>query len=361
MPISKKKADDYELLLSEARRCMEIGLNFSSSEIPSYILQSWRRSRSHGILKTDNKLTPTGQDFMLDEGDRNLASVVGDEIESIWESFGGDNWVVYCTNAQALIIKAKHGANSASKSYAIEVGRRIQEVDIGTTAPSLALREKQSITLTASEHYLDEFQDMFCCAAPVWGPWGKIIGTLNITGSEDFRSRLVEKKIATAAMKIENRLFLEAHDNSDILRIHFDVDFITSHLAGLIAVNEYGDILSATQNALEMLEDIDPILKRYSINDIFHSEIVATGSYLLKSTMRNGVFFYIQSQQNKQDADLVEKYGVRSGGSVRELSDLHIMETIRKCGGNISKAAEILGLSRTTLYRVQQRQKPPVC
>ena len=76
--------------------------------------------------------------------------------------------------------------------------------------------------------------------------------------------------------------------------------------------------------------------------------------------MRNGVVFYIQSYQKDPGAslDVVEKSGVRSGGSVRELSDLHILETIKRSGGNISKAAEQLELSRTTLYRVLHRQRP---
>nr|WP_237143859.1 helix-turn-helix domain-containing protein [Pseudomonas fluorescens] len=255
---------------------------------------------------------------------------------------------------------AKHGSNPVSKSYAMHVGRRIQEADIGTTAPSLALKEKKFIALSAAEHYLEEFKNMFCCASPIWGPWGKIVGTLNITGSENFRSRLIEKKIQTAAMKIENRIFLETHKNNEILKIHFDQEFINTHLAGLISVNAYGDILSATRNALEMLEDIDPIHKQQSIGDIFLGDIVPTGEYCLKSAMRNGVVFYIQSYQKDPGAslDVVEKSGVRSGGSVRELSDLHILETIKRSGGNISKAAEQLELSRTTLYRVLHRQRP---
>lgn len=356
----RNKISKYEARLLAAKLNMQAGLNFVEQDIPSHIISSWRRSRSHGILTTDEKLIAADQArYVIDDNDRYLAEVVGDEIEAIWDSFGGDNWVVYCTNSQALIIKAKHGSNPFSKSYAINEGLRIQECDIGTTAPSLALKEKQSLTLTAAEHYLEEFKNMFCCAAPIWGPWGKILGTLNITGSENFRSRLVEKKIQTAAMKIENRLFIDTHKNNQILKIHFDQEFINSHLAGLIAINEFGDILSASRNSLELLEDIDPIHKRHDIGDIFFSDIVPTGQYCLKSTMRNGVVFYIQNHQNDgaRPMDFMAAHGVRSGGSVRELSDLHVIETVKRTNGNISKAAEKLGLSRTTIYRVLHRQR----
>nr|WP_237613593.1 helix-turn-helix domain-containing protein [Pseudomonas syringae] len=37
---------------------------------------------------------------------------------------------------------------------------------------------------------------------------------------------------------------------------------------------------------------------------------------------------------------------------MRDRSAQHVLEVVRQCGGNISQAARVLGLSRTTLYRV---------
>nr|WP_172689822.1 hypothetical protein [Pseudomonas fluorescens] len=109
MPANQSHIPDYESLLLEAKRSMEADLNFASPRIPNYILQSWRRSRSYGILTTDEKLICATYDHsQVDEIDRYLAEVAGDEIDAIWDSFGGENWVVYCTNAQALITGSSH-------------------------------------------------------------------------------------------------------------------------------------------------------------------------------------------------------------------------------------------------------------
>lgn len=347
----------YKNVLMAAKRAIESGKAFDDSTIPKYLVQSWLRSRSHGLLLADRRLVDKGYSpHLLNESDRYLSTVVGEEIEAIWDSFGGENWVAYCTNALGVIIRAKHGSNPASRGFALHVGRRIQEIDIGTTAPSCALREKTPITLIGAEHYLDEFQNMFCCAVPLWGAWGKVVGILNVTGSEEFKSRLVERKLLSAAVKIENRLFLEAHQENNVFRIHYDPDFIDTHLAGLVALNGFGDVLSVTRNALEMFDQVDPLHKLCNVGDLFYGDFVVAGDYCLKSNMKNGIVLFTKSCNDKSVAILNDSATVRSSGSLRDLSDLHVLETIKKAGGNISKAADILGLSRTTLYRVLSRQ-----
>jgi len=46
---------------------------------------------------------------------------------------------------------------------------------------------------------------------------------------------------------------------------------------------------------------------------------------------------------------------VPTGTSLRELEDRHIQKVIQSCGGNISAAARVLGISRATLYRRLRR------
>ncbi|MCE0777562.1 helix-turn-helix domain-containing protein [Pseudomonas sp. NMI542_15] len=206
-------------------------------------------------------------------------------------------------------------------------------------------------------HFFDDYVDMFCCSAPIWGAWGKMVGVLNISGHEAFKSKIVESKIYSAAMKIENRIFIDSHKNNPIYQIHYDPDFISTHLSGLIATNKISDILSATQNAIGMLDDINPLRKRYSLKDIFTNDFIAASGYCLKTQMRSGVVLYVRSLDDDNSGALCNKAAIRSNGSVRDLSELHILETIKKCGGNISKSAKSLGVSRTTLYRVLSKKR----
>lgn len=349
---NEASADDYSQRLRAAKRDIAHGIAVTDPAIDPYLLASWQRSHASGLSTGDQLLTAADHpQFIIDDADRDFSAIVGQEIEAIWDSFGGEHWAVYCTNAQGLIVRVRHGTNPASRTFALHVGRRIQECDVGTTAPACALHSLRPVTLVGAEHYLEEFADLFCCAVPVWGPWGTPVGVLNVTGSETFKSRLVEQKLQSAAIKIENRLFLAAHRANTLFRIHYDAEFIDTHLAGLVAVNAFGDILSASRNAVHMLDQVDLFGRRCNLAELFVDGFVATEGYCLKTRLHNGIVFYTKACHA---TEWIEP-SVGDSGSLRDMSQLHVLDVIRQCGGNISRAAKVLGLSRTTLYRTMKR------
>lgn len=143
------------------------------------------------------------------------------------------------------------------------------------------MHEKRAVALIGAEHYLDAFANLNCFVMPIWGAWSNIVGVINITGSEEFKSPLIAKKLTTAASKIENRLFFEAHRENNIFKIHYDADFIDTHLGGLVAINAFGDILSATRHALEMLDPLDPFGKRCNVSELFFGDFSIVDDYCL--------------------------------------------------------------------------------
>lgn len=253
------KPYDYSDRVMRAKELIDAGHEVSDSLVPRYLVESWQRSHDLGV-RIDDHLEPScfTQRILSDE-DRVLSSIVGDEIDAIWNSFGGEHWAVYCTSPEGLITRARHGTNPHSEAYVLHVGRRIQERDVGTTAPACAYHAKRPIMLSGNEHFLNEFSHLFCCAVPIWGAWGEIVGVLNVTGSEEFKSKLVRNMLTTASIKIQNRIFLQTHRDARIFKFHFDAEFVDTHHAGLIATTSKGDVISATYNALEMLDPIDPI------------------------------------------------------------------------------------------------------
>jgi transcriptional regulator of acetoin/glycerol metabolism len=346
----------YSDRLRAAKDAIVAGTDVAHMGIAEHLLASWQRSLGYGIHPSDRLLaSPDSQSFVIDDQDRYLSAVVGQEIDSVWNSFGGENWVVYVTNEQGVIIRARHGSNPASRAFALQVGRRLNEADIGTTAPSCALQERRPMTLVGAEHYLSEFAQLFCCAAPIWGPWGTIMGVMNITGSEEFKSALVEKKLFSAAVKVENRLFMDAHRSNQVIRIHYDPEFIDTHHAGLVAINGYGDILSLTRNAAEMLDHIDPFHQRCNLADLFLDDLLIDGQ-CFEAQLKNGIVFYTRGILAGSSPDASVPFVVRRMATLRDRSELHILETLAKTEGNVSKAAQILGVSRNTLYRVLKKQ-----
>ncbi|URD45390.1 hypothetical protein M6G63_25555 (plasmid) [Pseudomonas sp. BYT-5] len=328
----------------------------SQGSIPEYLVSSWQRSKKYGIHPKDEKLQTLGfRQFTLSDSDQNLARVVGREIDAIWDSFGGRNWVVYATNNQGIIIRARHGSDPDPRLFSLNVGRRVSESDLGTTAPSCAAHEKIPITLIGAEHYLNEFANLFCCAVPLWGPTGNIIGVLNITGGEEFRSALVQKKLQAAAIKLENRIFLDSYRENLIYKIHYDTDFLDTHMAGLIAVDNEANIISITRTALEMLDGINPLKKRHNLKEILSIEEIDNSGYAWSTRFSNGIVFFMK----KVPADSIDlalrDSAFRKSGAMKDLTDIHVMETVKNCDGNVSKAARVLKISRTTVYRLMKR------
>ncbi|MDF7673618.1 helix-turn-helix domain-containing protein [Acetobacteraceae bacterium ESL0709] len=349
---------DYKRLLHNTKQQIGRGLTVQNAAIPPFLIQSWQRSHGYGLSPDDQCLTGKAYfSYPLSESDRYLASIVGQEIDAIWDSFGGANWVVYCTNIKSLIIRTKQGTNPASRTFAMHTGRRIQECDLGTNAPNCAIQEGIPIFLSGSEHYLEEFEDLFCCSVPLWGAWGKIIGALNITGNETFKSKLVEKKLLTAATKITNQLFLETHHTSQIFRFHYDAGFIDTHMAGLIATTESGDIVATNHNGMEMIDPINPFRKRYRMSDLLRGRIVTSNRYCSKVSLPNGIILYLKSHEASENNSFITTPPIAATDALCDIRDLYILEVIKKAGGNISKAAHILGISRTTLYRSLHRSQ----
>lgn len=103
-----------------SKRSVIDGIPTADPTGPAYLLQSWKRSVEFGVRSDDHLLQSANfPQLVMDDHDRWLSEVVGEEIDGIWDSFGGEHWVVYCINAQALIIRARHGTNPTSRAFAL--------------------------------------------------------------------------------------------------------------------------------------------------------------------------------------------------------------------------------------------------
>ncbi|HBS79293.1 MAG TPA: Fis family transcriptional regulator [Pseudomonas sp.] len=238
--------------LDGARRRLMDGKALPAGLLPEPVARSWERSRDAGLDPWEHRLlNADAQIFTLDEVDRNLASCVKPEIQPLWQVFGGQFWTLFCVNAKGVIIHAQHAVEDTPLN-ALQVGRRIHEADIGTTAPSRTLAEKQPIILHGKHHYLSEFDRFFCASVPVNGVDGQMIGAIDITGIGERNARGVLDQLRITAMAIENRLYANLK-NCRILSLQHDPRLIGTPLQGLLAMDGEGRILAANGTARRLL------------------------------------------------------------------------------------------------------------
>lgn len=240
------------LCLEGVRRRLWDGEPLPAGLLPNPVARSWERSRDAGLRPWDHRLINSDAPiFSLDEVDQALAVCVKPEIERLWQVFGGQSWTLFCVNTQGVIVHAQH-ATGAGSLDALQVGRRIHEADIGTTAPSCALAENQPIILLGGHHYLSEFERFFCVSVPVYGVHGQLVGALDITGIGERNARAVLEQMRVTAMATENRLYANL-TNCQILSLQHDPRMIGTPLQGLLALDDQGRILAANGMAQRLL------------------------------------------------------------------------------------------------------------
>ena len=169
--------------LRDARHRFSEGAPLPLGLVPDPIAQSWARSRASGLLpwhswqaKLDDQL------HTLDEADLRLAACVRPELDRLWQQIGGSSWTLFCVNPQGVIVHARQSRQLDGPLLPLQIGRRIQEVDLGTTAPACTLAEGVPMVVIGHQHYLSELEHVFCVSVPVRGLGGEIIGALDITG-----------------------------------------------------------------------------------------------------------------------------------------------------------------------------------
>lgn len=238
--------------LAGARRRLFEGAPLPAGLLPEPVARSWERSRDAGLSPWEARLhRPDVTLFDLDDSDRQLGACVQPEIERLWQVFGGQSWTLFCVNTRGVIVQARH-AGSTDALEPLQIGRRVHEADIGTTAPSCTLAEDQPVVLHGWQHYLSEFERFFCVSMPVHGVHGELIGALDITGIGERNAQAVLDQLRLAAMATENRLFAHLGD-CRILSLQHDPRLIGTPLQGLLALDGDGQIRAANATARRLL------------------------------------------------------------------------------------------------------------
>ncbi|MCF5225642.1 sigma-54-dependent Fis family transcriptional regulator [Pseudomonas syringae] len=239
--------------LRHARHRFVEGAPLPFGLVPEAIAQSWARSRASGLLPWNTwQAERDDQLQILDAADLRLADCVRPEIDRLWQQIGGSSWTLFCVNPQGVIVYARQARQLDGPLFPLQIGRRIQEADIGTTAPACTLAEGGPMVVIGNQHYLSELEHVFCVSVPVRGLGGEIIGALDITGVGERQAGAVLEQLSHAAMAAENRLFAGL-DDCRILSLQHDPRLLGTPLQGLLAIDQAGRIRNANRAAQRLL------------------------------------------------------------------------------------------------------------
>ncbi len=151
---------------------------------------------------------------------------------------------------------ADTAASQALADEGLTIGSRWNEAIVGTNGIGTCIAAGKPITVAGRSHFNQTLKKYTCSAGPIFSPDGRIVGVLDISGratagssEHSFAYHIVRE----AASAISTALFRKRHQNDCVVVLSRDPQMMPLALNALIATDEAGRVLGATQEALSFL------------------------------------------------------------------------------------------------------------
>ncbi|RQO63544.1 Fis family transcriptional regulator [Paucibacter sp. KBW04] len=351
------------------------------------VLQSWHRCLRAG-LEPEQSLQPEPVSALrLDSAlrrSRLLIKAAAPEMQQLEQALDGTACRILLVDAEGLVLRKGQGqrAEGAERAQAsvlgavARLGVNVSEAALGTNAPALVLRSGRACSVTAGEHFFSGIAPLHCTAAPIHDAQGRLAGALNLavdTRSGGFRFEPAAL-VGMVAAAIENRLLCAQSQALIVLEFQLSREGLGSAFSALAGVSPEGQVLwlnAVAQSlsggpaeggvAVEGLLGLSAARLRAMLGAAPCQVLLPNGLRLwMRASLGPGTRLAAQEELAVAPAPVahpavcVEEAPARLLDRNREL----ILATVAQCGGNISLAAQRLGISRGRIYRQLTTQPP---
>ena len=218
--------------------------------------RSWERSQRYGIRTRDRVLfdAPVAvRPGQLRDYGGSLLDAARPEMEQLHASLAPRDWVLACIDLDGVVLSSMGKSNGASQelNQVFRQGAQFLETLVGTTAPSCALAEQESVIIAGSEHYLEEARAFTCMATPIFGVDGGIVGVLDASRKGVETSLYTLESLVIAARAIERRLFSQL-GSVLLVHLHGRLDILGTPMEGLLAFDQAGQLKGANRIAHQL-------------------------------------------------------------------------------------------------------------
>lgn len=372
------------------------------------VIQSWTRCSALRLQAKRsvvfNPVTPSRLHATLGRN-RTLIEASQQELKGMEASLAGTECRLLLTDRDGVIVHATHNplaAHSPVLNQVARVGINISETAIGTSAPGIVAKTGQACTVSGAEHFFEVVHSVQCAAAPIRDIHGQLAGVLDLSIESASFGFDAASMVGLYATSIENRLMRVQSTNHVVIQFQSDPSLIHTPLQGLGGVS--GDGRIAWLNGIgARLVGQQPGTPPQMAEDVIGLNLqtllsLTTFSAPIELRLPNGLGIWLRAVLQAPDGatrptsvaarptpvspaarapvdhglpamgqplpalvpdDPDDGEGVATPATPTTLTAHRraLMEkTLAACGGNVSKAARQLGVSRGTLYRQLQRQ-----
>lgn len=338
--------------------------------IEPWIAQSWQRCLSQGQRPTDPvsfEAVSAQAMRQASEANRTLVQAARPILKQLGRALTDTRYFAILTNHAGVVIDVDGPIDRSDPRATVitRIGVDLSEQSVGTTAISAALREQHSVWLHRGEHFFNDTSVYSCAGAPLFGPDGRCVGMLDLTGIEAAERPELRHLATHSARSIENALVLQ-RPHQLLLRLNWSGLPLGDDSDALITLDADGLISAANHAARELLPQLAmaadmPIHGR----DIFALPIdmlfdaARRGSNPIEVPLWSGLRLQVRSLLAGHPASALNATRWPSAPlaadpaarPLREVETRLIRKAVEDARGNVAQAARTLGISRATVYR----------
>jgi transcriptional regulator of acetoin/glycerol metabolism len=351
-------------VLQEGRSVTDVLVNHWYDS--AWIERSWRRCLAHGLQPQENvafDVIPSQALRRVEEANHTLITAARPVLESLGRAIASTRYFAILTNDEGVVVDA-HGPVDRSDrraSVITRIGVDLSERSVGTTAIGAVLAELQPVWLHRGEHFFQQTSCYSCAGAPLFGPDGRCVGMLDLTGIDATERPELKHLVSQAARSIENALTL-SQPHRLVLRLNWPGRMLGDDDDGIVCLDRDGWVTGSNAAARQMV----PTLASAPHGAVHCSELFAQPwepLFDLAAHSGEPAPVEVPLWSGLRLTALPQTSGMSQAPSgsrlpLRDVEIALIRKAVSDARGNVMEAARALGISRATVYR-KLSQKPP--
>jgi transcriptional regulator of acetoin/glycerol metabolism len=351
--------------IDRARRAVMVE-NRSASEVMldsgpelGWIERSWRRCLANG-QRPDQRVVfdvlPAQAARRTEEANQTLLQAARPVLEKLGRAIAHSRYFAILTDAQGVVVDVNGPIDRGDRRARLitRIGVDLSERAVGTTAIGAVLAELHPVWLHRGEHFFDDTSVYSCAGAPLFGPEGRCVGMLDLTGIDAPERPELKHLVSQSARSIENALVLNrAH--ALLLRLNWPGRAIGGDTDGLVCLDADGGVVCANATARQMISQ----LAAPAPAGLHCSELFAMPWEMLfdlsgrvgavEVPLWSGLTLQVLAQA--PGASPAPRTLPERRLPLKDLETALIRKAVDEARGNVLQAARALGISRATVYR----------
>lgn len=298
----------------------------SSAAASSPIAASWRRCLDLHQLQPEERRKPVRVDEAVFRSAReragHLVFACSEEVDRLYQTVGRSGCCILLSDRDGVVLdrRGAPGDDADFRDLGLWPQTVWSEASVGTNGIGTALADQRAVMIHRDQHFLSANTELSCVTAPIRDHLGRVAAALDISTCRndvtDMTLAILSQAVRDTAVRVEATLFRLAFPGARIIM----VPTASAGSVALLAVDGDDLVLGATRAARFALKLDDQRIAQ----GLPASDALCEGR-----------------SDGAADLDEAERAALR-----RALS---------RTNGNVSQAAQVLGISRATLHRKMKR------